>query len=412
MSTRPHRGVTLLELIIAMTISAVVMAGIVAVVNSQQRAYYDGHRQRAAQSTGRAALIQLEQAISMAGYGMDAPLAFDFDRYSGKASGKCPTNLDPCPRDSTGNSDEIVFHHRNPRYWVPESYGTEPAGKAWRITGLDPTGNTVTINARLGDLFPKGQILQAVCRAGEDYAYFTVSEKKEATAAGSLTINLVPSADTDPFLRQAAATNACFTGGQARLFLVERKRFHIRPVGTALEPYLVLDTGVDVNGDGTIDEADEFILAEGIELLQLGYVMTNSAALTTRGTEPGTAITFTKGAAGATSGTGMTTLDYPGTPKTNVPEYGWTSFYGYPVGPPPNSARLTDHQGNIRAVRVALVARSSTVDPNYVDGGQVPLLLNMDALPTWIRPTERFNRVTLETTVLVRNMVTRAMPDF
>jgi type IV pilus assembly protein PilW len=408
---RPPRGVTLIELIVAMTVSAVVIAGVVGVVNAQQRAYFDGHRQRAAQSNGRAALIHLEQAIALAGYGMDAPLAFDFDRYDGAADGKCPADLDPCPRDAIANSDELVFHHRNPRYWTPEDYGTDPAGKAWRITALGST--SVTVNARVGDVFPEGQILQAVCRAGEDYAYFTVGENKQAATAGALTIPLSASDDADPFRRQNAATSACFTGGQARLFLVERKRFHVRPVanGDAKDPYLVLDTGVDVNLDGTIDQADEFVLAEGVELLQFAYVLTSNA-LPPRGTVKGTQVVFTSAEAGVTTGTGLTTLAFPGTPKPNVPVYGWTSYYGYGMGPPPHAARLTDHQANIRAVRIGLVARSPTVDPTYVGGGQVPLLFNMNALPAWIRPTDRYSRVTLETTVLARNMVTRAMPDF
>lgn len=406
---RSPRGLTLVEMIIAMAVSAVVVSGIVVVVNTQQRAYAQGHRQREAQSSGRAALIQLEQAIAMAGYGMDAPLAFDFDRYSGKTDGKCPSDLDPCKRDETRNSDEIVLQYRNPRYWVPESYAADPTGKAWRITALG--SSSVTVTARAGDVFSKGQILQAVCRSGEDYAYFTVKDNKSASAVGSLTIDLETAVETDPFKRQDAATNACFNGGQARLFLIERRRFHVRPVGAALEPYLVLDTGVDVDGNGTIDAADEFVLAQGIELLQFAYVMT-STSLAPRGLVAGTAIAFAKGATGATTGNNLTTLLFPGTEKTGVPVYGWTSWYGYPVGPPPHTARLTDHQANVRAVRVGLVARSSTVDPTMQGGGKVPLLFNMDAAPAWIRPGDRYARVTLEATVLARNMVARAMPDF
>lgn len=412
MTTSTQRGVTLIELMVAVTISAIVLAGIIGVVTSQQRAYYDGQRQRAAQTNGRAAIIALEQDLGLAGYGMDAPLAFDFDRYSGKTNGKCPAQLDPCPRDATRNSDEIVFFYRNPRYWVPDDYGTNPAGNAWRIISYTPGASSLKVAAADDQKFRKGQILQAVCSTGAAYAYFTVGDN--VTASGGLaTINLTASVSSDPFQREDAATEACFGAGTARLFLIERRRYHVRPVqdGATIDPYLVLDTGVDTNGNGTIDEADELIIAEGIELLQFAYVMTSNT-LAPRGTVPGTAIAFTKATTAATSGAGMTTLDFPGTPKTDVPLYGWSSYYGYAVGPPPATARLTDHQANIRAVRVALVARSPSVDPSLASGGQVPLLLNMDQLPDWIRATDRYARVTLETTVLARNMVTRAMLDF
>ena len=39
-----------------------------------------------------------------------------------------------------------------------------------------------------------------------------------------------------------------------------------------------------------------------------------------------------------------------------------TSFFGYTFGPPAAATRLTDHQGNIRAVMVSMVARSPDFD--------------------------------------------------
>ncbi len=68
----PHRGVTLLELLLAMTVTAIVMAGAIVVVQAQQKAYHDGTRLRGAQGSARRALLALEQALPSAGMGLDA----------------------------------------------------------------------------------------------------------------------------------------------------------------------------------------------------------------------------------------------------------------------------------------------------------------------------------------------------
>lgn len=409
--SRDERGVTLIELMVALAVGAIVLVALFSVVQGQQTAYYEGHLQRAAQGSARTALSFIEQRLVLAGYGMDAPLVFDFDRYP---AAPCPALADPCPRDSVNGNDELVFYARDSRYWVPATYAEEPRGNAWRITGLDAAGDTVTVNARAGDQFVSGRILQAVCRGGSRYAYFTVARSAQKAAPdGPLTLNLLPSVASDPFRRQAGATDGCFTGGEARLFLIDRFRFHVRPVpsGGGAQPYLVLDTGLDANGDG-LDENDEVIIAEGIETFQVGYVMTN-AALATRGTVPGTAIAFAQGATGTDTGSGMTTLEFPGVVAAGMSEYRPTSWYGYALGPPPHPTRLTDHQANIRGVHVAIVARGPEPDPGVnARADTFSPVLNMDTQPAWIPATVPYNRSTVETTVIVRNMTARAMTDF
>lgn len=407
---RRPSGFSLMELVVAMGASAVVLGMVVVAVNAQQRAFTSGGKQRAVQTSARAAMLFIEEHLALAGYGMDAPLAFDFDRYAGP----CPAQLDPCPRDATANSDEIVFFHRNPLYWVPDNFTDEPRGNAWAIAGLG--AGSVTVSARKGDLFREGEILQAVCRTGAAYAYFTVADSVAASDDGKLDVPLLPAVASDPFRRQDAATDGCFTGGQARLFRIERYRFHVRPVvnGTSVDPYLVLDRGVDVNLDGEVNADDEEILAEGIELLQLAYVMTNPA-LAPRGATPGTAIALAKGFPGAVAGDGLTTLDFPGVLPPGVPVYRLTSFYGYSVGPPAHATRNTDHQANIRAVRVAVRARSEHPDPAFVGGDVLVPLFNLDTLPDWIAKSEqggRYNRATFVSTVALRNMTSRGMNDF
>ncbi len=410
---RRARGFTLVELMVSIAISAIVLAALFGVVQSQQTAFFQGHLQRAAQSNARQALAFVEQRLATAGYGMDAPLAFDFQYY---AAAPCPALASPCPRDSMTGNDELVFYARNPRYWVPEDRtgAFQPSGNAWRV--LQVTSGNVTLQGRTGDHFEKGRILQVVCQNGDKYAYMTAAANVAKLAApASVTITLAASSASNPFLRQDATTGvSCFSDGTARAFLIDRFRFHVRPVPASRGyiPYLVLDTGLDANGDGP-DEAEEIVVAEGIESFQVGYVLTNPA-LDPRGTKAGVAITFAPGALGTASASGLTTLAYPGTVNPGQWEYQPTSWYRYAVGPTPMiaSERLTDHQANIRAVRVAIVARGPDPDPTRARADVLLPILNQNALPAWISADVPYNRARVETTVAVRNMVARAMNDF
>ncbi len=95
--TSRARGVTLIELLIAIAISAIVLTAIFGVVQGQQTAFYQGNLQRAAQGSARSALAFVEQRLATAGYGMDAPLAFDFMTSSSSTRGTRATG----PRTAT-----------------------------------------------------------------------------------------------------------------------------------------------------------------------------------------------------------------------------------------------------------------------------------------------------------------------
>jgi type IV pilus assembly protein PilW len=428
----PHRrarGVTLVELLVALAISGIVLATLFGVVQSQQTAYFQGHLQRAAQSSARQALAYVETRLATAGYGMDAPLALDFRGYGASDAGNpqpCPALAAPCDRDRIDGNDELVFYARNPRYWVPEDRaGTvQPVGNAWRVVNVDLA--SVQLQLKPNDLIERGRILQLVCKDGGRYLYATVSQTTRATAGlapGAVETKQIPlygSLAANPFRRQElAAADACFTGGNARAFFIDRFRFHVRPVnvgGTVgVRPYLVLDSGLDVNGDGW-DEGEETIVAEGIESFQVGYVLTGTAAgFPARGTTPGTRITWVPGMPGSTTGNAnVTTLVYPGVPDPGEWEYQPTSWYRYAVGPTPAVAaeRLTDHQANVRGVRVVLVARGPEPEPSKARVEPLVPILNANALPPWISTTVAYNRARVETTVPVRNMTARAMNDF
>jgi type IV pilus assembly protein PilW len=400
---RKPRAFTLLEIMIALVVSAVTLTAAIAAANAQQRAFYNGQKGRAAQNAGRAALLFLEQKLPLAGFGMDAPLALDFGWYA------------PAVRDRTAASDELVFYARDPAYWVPADVAGAPLGRAWNVTEL--TTSTVTVTSRPDDVFRKGQVLQLVCPGVLRYAYFTVAATTPRSLGGPLDVALETAVPGNPFRQQdELVPNPCVTSG-ARLFLIDRYRFYVREVdvGGRTEPYLVLDMGIDRDENRAIEEADELLVAEGIEAFQVSYVFT-SPALAAAGETPETAITFATGAAGTAANT-VTRTTFPGTLEPGQSLYEPSSFYKYRLLDPLPPERLTNHQANIRTVRIALVARSPEPDPassaNLVWSAGSPLYrLNQSATPAWVPADGGYQRAVLETSVTLPNMTVRALSYF
>jgi prepilin-type N-terminal cleavage/methylation domain-containing protein len=450
-----QRGFTLLEVLVAVGASAIVLAGVVVAVHSQQRAYHGGQRTREAQGSARNALLFMEQKLSAAGFGMDPALALDFAWYCPGASGTAP-----CPRDSVGDFDQIVLYARNPNYWIPDPElnptTTTYRGRVWDVVGFDATSDEVTVRARQGDVFRKGQIYQAVCRGGAKYAYVTAAATvgkaggppvEPLDADGEVTLTLEQVGDgKNPFRRQDVARNssACFSAtdpaSRARLFQIDRSRFYVRKIdlgGGRIDPYLVLDTGTDMDRDGVLTAADEQILADGIETLQVAYAFTSAiddavdSTLPPVGLTAGTGINLGAGliAAGQSSSADrtaakITTTDFAApSPLASIGEaYSRSSFFPYTFGPPLPAERRTNHQGNIRSVELSVVARSATPDPDVGGKGALPgaagfTVLNMNATPSWIatpaalRGHDGYERIRFDTTVNLPNMVNRRMLD-
>ncbi|HET9551915.1 MAG TPA: prepilin-type N-terminal cleavage/methylation domain-containing protein [Anaeromyxobacteraceae bacterium] len=427
---RTARGFTLLELLVAMAISAIVLTSVVLVGNSQVRAYAQGARQRVAQAQGRGALLYLEEQVARAGFGVEPAFAFDFNRYLG---GPCPAEMAPCTaRDSVGNSDELVFYARNPSYWVPgDGNAADPSGNAWPITATSAT--SVTVRARKGDVFRMGQVVLEVCRGATFYAYATVAKNLQVAAAGSVDVELQPAVATDPFNRPdlavPPATGAsCFSGGLARLFLIDRFRFHVRPetVDGNVIPYLVLDQGVDRNLDGAVNADDELLVAEGVESLQVGYVMANSSLPTpvlgsANAIKPAVApdgdIRYAPATAGSsTTPDELTLTAFPGAaPAFGESVYAPSSWVGLTVGPPPSPQRLTDHQANIVGVRIALVTRSAATD--LQSPGDTFRPLNQTSDPAWVTARQidgrdGYQRALFTSTVLLPDMTVGGLTYF
>jgi type IV pilus assembly protein PilW len=436
------RGMTLVELLIAMTVSLIVISGAVVAAKTQQKAYIDGSRLRSAQGSGRRALLALERMVPYAGWGLDASLAFDLEGWTQGTA--CPAAVGTCSIDATSGPDELVFLARDPWYWLSSDPKDVPIGNAWVLKAID--ASNVTVMARAGDVFRKGQIMSAVCYGSTGYAYFTLDQTVgPVTADGATRITLKPVNVGNPFRRQDVAaltgtqTQNCFNPNAAglastppRLFLVNRYRFHVSPVaigtaGTATQydPVLVLDRGVDMNLDGNVDENDEELLAEGIESFQVSYGFLNTA-IPVAGRTSGTPVALTVGAVAAadTAADKITTTQFPGTPPPGATSaYQASSFYSYGFSPPTDGStwmRASNHQANIQLVRIAVLARSIERDSqSFNTAAQLLPLYNQSAAPSWVTAAadgfgghDGYQRVVFETSIVLQNMSFRAMPYF
>lgn len=416
------RGFTLIELMVATAVAAIVLAGVIVAANAQTKAYAVGARQRTAQAEARSALLYVEQRLQTAGFGLDPVFALDFDHYAPTAAPLCPAQLAPCPRDAQANSDELVFYSRNPNYWIPSDTNAAcgglpcaPSGNVWTVSAA--SSSSVTISARKDDHFEMGQIVLVVCRGGNFYAFSTIGANVNVTAdTPSLPLTLAAAVPGDPFNQPdamvAPAAGNCFTSGSARMFLVDRYRFHVRPenVNGGVVPYLVLDRGIDANHDGAIDDDDELVIAEGIENFQVAYVFANPVLATQVAGLSGPLSYATGGGTGSTGVANEITLTlFPGpAPGPTQSVYAPSSFYGYTFGPPAPPQRLTDHQANIRAVRIALVARSPGTDRDAL--GDTFLPFNMTAEAPWVlagrvNGRDGYQRALYESTVQLPNMI-------
>lgn len=430
---RTPRGFTLAEMVVAMGVSVMVLAAALVLIQSQQRTYYGGQKGRAAQGSGRSVLLFLEQKVALAGFGMDPSHALDFAWY-GCAGG--------CVRDRTDDTDELVFYGRNPNYRVKENPSPAPPtlyGRVWETTAVAPL--KVTLTARADEVFRRGQILQLVCREDLIFTYVTLSKTLTAPADGPLELDLLAADPTtlsegvaaDPFRRQDMADqanddakkwNACLAA-TPRAFQIDRYRFHVRVEdvsGSQKDPYLVLDTGVDTDGDDDIDEEDELLIADGIENFQVAYGFVDPA-LPPAGTEAGTGIAIPAvGTAADAVAQTVTPTNFPGAYDAAklYPPLHSTAFFTRSSTPLPDE-RKTNAQANIRSLRIVLVARSpepsadSAANLRY-DAGSPLWILNFDTAPSWITDfsasragNDGYQRTILDTTIAVPNLASRGL---
>ncbi|MCM2333104.1 MAG: PilW family protein [Anaeromyxobacteraceae bacterium] len=404
MTSRPSaRGFTLVELLVATLVSAVIVAGALTLLVGQQRTFQGGAGDRAMQEAGRVALERLTTELRLAGYGMDPAMAFDFGAAASPMDrailepgvGTVPFGGYACNdavtcRDKTDGPDEIVLHFRDPDFGRP-LYTTPPSPKA----PIPPTPDELTLAGPLNTPLLPGQILQVVCYSGDLFwAYVTVGKRVEATADETVTVPLegAVGGGTDFPYQNKFLENSCFSG-EARAFKIIRSRYFIQSYaddgavvahGTAgARPYLMLDQGLlDENGEPLLT-----MVAPDVEDLQFTYLFPLAPA----GTQVRGA-TLDEQLKDGPAGIDLAPTTIPPIPMYSTPSK--------------DVARTTSHPSNIRSVRVAVVVRRPVADPN-ISEPILPALANRRALDR----EARRRRAVFQTTVAVPNMTSRA-PTF
>lgn len=383
-SRNAQRGFSLTELLIAAVVMAIVAAGGLGLMNTQQRAFRQSAGDRALQESARAALSEVGMNLRRAGYGVDPWLAIDFgplsaapalnlSYQSGPPGGTrvdCATSPVGC-RDSTSASDEIVFYARDPAFS--------------RFVGAGPSTTQITLSTALTSPLLKGQILQVMCSGAADWAYVTVS----STSTDLTTVNLDTSVTGRFPYQQSKLATGCLSkfGGQSvAVFKVDRFHYYVAtyaeggyPTG---RPYLMLDRGL-------LDASNNPILepvAPDVEDIQFAYAFLSGSVVG----KPGDALL-------AETATGV----------------------DLEARPPPYDADTTDtlrtsnSPANIRAVRVSVVVRSSSYDSDLTTGDAttIPAAGNRDANTS---APSGYRRLLVETTEATRNLDSRSafMPPF
>lgn len=394
-------GFTLVELLISLVISAIVIAGALALLSSQQHTFQRSSADRAVQESARVALEELTANLRLAGYGIDPALAFDFgaipslllDRLppgtaASVAGFGCATAV-TC-RDSVGGPDELVFHYRNPSFVRPLA----SAAGAGSITMWGP----------LNQPLHAGQILQVACYSGSMYwAFVTVGAEVPADRS-AITVDVPLLGDAaGAFGRQnAVLADPCFStvapagspatvvAPAAKVFMVERFRYFIQsydgtgnvvPWRTAgSRPYLMLDKGL-AGADGAPLLQ---MVAPDVEDLQISYVFPRSGA----GLSP---------VVGATAGTAVSAapdgIDLA--PAVAPPQY---------ADPATAPSRATHFPANIGAVRVSIVVRSAEPDVKVVDPATVPAAGNRPE----VAGPQHYRRTRFDTGAATPNLDVRA----
>ncbi len=325
---RTARGFTLIELMVTMLIASVAVAAVSTVFLTQVQMYQRHEGRRSSQASARTSLTFLEERVRRAGYGVDPALAFiPFDSYN--AAG-----------DAAGVNfpDAVAVHSRDPRF------------TARTLTAADD--DSLDFTPALTEALEPGQILLAVCSGGESHAYSVVSAR---ALAGATTVSLRNAAVAESprgapgprFHQQAQLNDGCYDDGTATLIKVERSSFYVaafdddRDAATPPVPYLMLHRGLDSNGDGSFNADDSVPLAQGVEQLQLAYILNSNDDA------PPTIVGVTDapgyGDAWAASATGPEMED----------------FYS-------DASRLVNHPANIRQVRITLVVRGAVREQERV----------------------------------------------
>lgn len=400
-----NRGFSLLELLVAAAIVALAISIAAGFTVDSFRSMRAQDLTRHANSSKRDAILHLETSLRLLGWGIDPRFAIDM-RYN------CATT--PC-RDFTTSPDELVFVTRNPLYqWFDNGQGPCTTsggcfsgtdygfGNAWRIEAVDLVTKTLNIRLSAGQFLEYGRVVLAMCASGTNPVMLTLSRSYtgSGTDGGSVMTTLTPmpaSATGYPY-NDRKGLLACHGQTGAGMFLVDRYRYFISNQGTPSVPWLMLDTGMDLNnnnvlppGAGGTDTDDLIPIAKNVEDMQVAYGLYGSQVASGCTLAPDANRDWILG-------------NTPGTAEDPVIGASWVPpacpIYGTPTA---DSSRCTMHPANVRTIRVSLRLRSDMTDTSRGTGWAGDAL---DGGENRIAPLSggQYRRYTAETSVTLRNL--------
>jgi prepilin-type N-terminal cleavage/methylation domain-containing protein len=391
MAPRAHRkGFTLLEVMVSTTVSLVAVGAASQALMSQYAALQGRDLSRQANGSAREATQFLDTTLRMTGFGVDPRWAIDVNY-------RCATQ--PC-RDSTTGPDELVVMSRDPRYrYQAQGEGTcgDPAGcfsgDAWPITAATTNPPSLTPRLQPGTTLEEGRVILAMCAGGQNPVMLTLGAPvslSSASPAGNVVINQF---SADPALGPYNATGsllACHGQPGAAMFLVDRSRFFVQTLdGT---PWLMLDTGRDLDGDGVlppIDQDDLIPVAKNVLDMQVAYALDPCAASPAGPDSDGNWVI------GDAKGRQEEPL---GVTMPAAPTYGTASA---------DPARCTMSPANVRAIRVSLRLRSDRADHGRGEAWSGDMLLSPENRTDTLN-VPGYRLFTAQLDVTLRNMSSTA----
>jgi type IV pilus assembly protein PilW len=260
--------------------------------------------------------------------------------------------------DATRNrSDRLVFRVRDP---------------AFNAFAASMTATTITLSAArpLPEALRRGQIIQVVCPGGIAWTYAQLSTD---AAKGATTLALEPATGSFPRLNDFSPSCFGLAGGNTVVvFKIDVFDYSIQPIdddasaATPDRPYLFRNHGL---GNLAVDAFGEPV-AEDIEAMRVTFLRADGTAF----------------------------IPDPAAP---APDY--RTAIDDPL-------RANNSPANIRAVRVGLVARSTTRDTGITPGvmDQLPAFGGRPAIP--VPNGYGFRRILSEMSVQIRNMRSAEMP--
>jgi type IV pilus assembly protein PilW len=340
-----RKGFTLLEVLVSSAVSLVAVAAASQALINQYGALQGRDLSRQANGQAREATQFLETTLRMAGFGVDP-------RYGIDMTYRCAAQ--PC-RDSTSGPDELVVVSRDPRYqYLTQGQGGCGnaagcfSGDAWPIVAATTSPPSLTVTVQPGTSLETGRVVLAMCPGGQSPVMLTLGAPVALSSANPPSNVVINRFSTDVTLGPYNATGSLLTcHGQpgAALFLIDRSRFFVQNLNGT--PWLMLDTGRDLDGDGILPPADQDDLipvAKNVVDMQVAYALDPCAGVPNGPDSDGNWVI------GDTKGRREEPLVVT---NPAAPTYGTAAT---------DPSRCTLNSANVRAIRVSLRLQSDRVD--------------------------------------------------